>query len=134
MAHNDPAGNFLAGIAGGLRGKIVGTRVDDHGFPQDFFHRKTVRQEGRKRIAVVAPQRQQVTDMFRMPASVRIVMRPGICKSILRGFGAGAAVVDMKRKDLLSAVCRPPRQKVTAQSAMTFFGPSVEIRIEWCMF
>ena len=107
---NSPAGDFLTGVSGGLRGEVVGISVQDYGSAQDFLHAEAICQKDRKGIAAAAEKREQIAGMARMGAAAGIVMAQRILEGVLPVACAGRAAVDMQGKNPLPAGEIPGRK------------------------
>ena len=97
--HDFPAGDFLAGIPGGLGGEIVGGSVEDHASPYDVADRKPIGDEGTEGISFYAEQRRHIPGVIGMGTALGIVMHPHVGKGILFVAGAGAALVDVESEN-----------------------------------
>lgn len=71
---NYPAGNFGAGIAGGLRGKIIWTVMEDNHFSDDILDQKAVGQKCGYCKAIIPEQRRQVARMVGVLTILWVVM------------------------------------------------------------
>ena len=60
--HNS-AGDFLAGVAGGLGGEIVGGFVDDDGFADDLIHPEAAGEDGHFGFSPAGQQGRQISGM-----------------------------------------------------------------------
>lgn len=71
---NYPSGNFGAGIAGGLCGKIIWTVMEDNHFSDDILDQKAVGQKCGYCKAVIPEQRRQVARMVRVLTILWVIM------------------------------------------------------------
>lgn len=95
QAFYDPACDFLSGITGGLRCKIVRRTMYDDGTPNDILRLKPI---GIYRIpggAIVSKQRRQIACVLGMLAVVRIIVAFCIRKRILCVSGTAVSLVHM---------------------------------------
>lgn len=76
-AADDAAGNFLAGISGGLSGVIVGIFVDNNGAVEDIFDLKTLVIKGVPGVTLIAKKREQISGMPGMRSGVGIIVFAG---------------------------------------------------------
>lgn len=93
---NYAAGNFSAGISGGLRGKVIWVIMNNHGSSDYLIHRKTVGEKQEKSKSVVSEQRRHIPGMVWMFATVFIIMGHCVCKWILHITAAVAPFVNVK--------------------------------------
>lgn len=89
---DDTTCNFIPGISGRLRGKIIPLRMDDHRAAQNILYTEPFVIKCAPGIALVAQQRQQVSDVLRVRLHGGIVMLPGFGKAV----GAVAVLVDVQ--------------------------------------
>lgn len=90
---NYAAGDFGAGVAGGLGMKVVRTAVDDHGAAHNVRKTKTVREYGQIGFTAVGQQRGEVTGMVRVRRTGRVIVALRGGKAIA---DAAATLVDMQ--------------------------------------
>ena len=77
---DDTAADFFAGIAGGLCGKIVGVRMDDHRAPEDVRNFKGFIVKDGVGVALVPHQRRHVTGVHGVGCPGRVIVSAGLVK------------------------------------------------------
>ena len=98
-----PAGDFEAGVAGGLRGKIVRAAVDDRGAANDILHAEAVRKKDGEGVVAAAEEGRKIPGVPGMGAIIGIVMAPNIGKGVAAAAGAAGPGMDVKGKDRAAA-------------------------------
>ena len=86
-----------------LRYKIVRTRMNNHGFPDDLRNAKSIGCKNQQCASVYAKQRRHIAGMIRMRAVVRVQMHPRIGKRIGRSSGACLPAVNVECKNRVFA-------------------------------
>ncbi len=89
---DDTAADFFTGIAGGLCGKIVGVRMDDHRAPEDVRNFKGFVIKNDVGIALVPHQWRHIAGVHGMGRTGGIIVSAGL----VEGQTAVAVFVDMK--------------------------------------
>ena len=97
---DDPAGNFDAGIARRLGGKIVGAAVDDDSPANNLLYQKAASQKRGYRLAVVPKQGRHIPGVGGVAAARRVIMGHSMGEGALCAAAAVCALVDMEPKNL----------------------------------
>jgi hypothetical protein len=97
---NHAAGDFRAGIPGGLRHKVIRVIMDNHRSADHLVHHKAAGQAYREREPVVPEQRRQVSGVTGMLTAVYVVMLHGVGKRLVRAAAAIGPLVNVESKDL----------------------------------
>ena len=100
------AGDPLSRFSRGLRGKIIGIGMNDHGFPKDLPDGKPVSEKNLEGVAAVAEQGRQVARVIGMGAGAGVIVGQGACKRLLRSPAAHRTRVDVEREDTAGAAAR----------------------------
>ena len=96
----------LSRFSCGLRGKIIGIGMNDHGFPKDLPDGKPVGEKNLEGVAAVAEQGRQVACVIGMGAGPGVIVGQGVCKRLLRSHAAHRTRVDVEREDTAGAAAR----------------------------
>ena len=102
-AYDPPAGDLAARAAGGLRGEVIHTVVENDRSADDLADRKTIRQKDLKRIPVIGKKRREVSRVSRMRTFFRVIMGQGVGKRVCAVPGTGTAAVDVEGEKAVSA-------------------------------
>lgn len=108
------AGDPLSRFSRGLRGKIIGIGMNDHGFPKDLPDGKPVGEKNLEGVAAVAEQGRQVARVIGMGAGAGVIVGQGACKRLLRSPAAHRTRVDVEREDTAGAAARGGRPDTSA--------------------
>lgn len=76
------AGDFFAGISRGLGCKVIGIRVDYHGFADDFTYGKSIGQKCAEGCAACTEKGRHIPGMMRMRTTFGIKVRHCVFKII----------------------------------------------------
>lgn len=104
------AGDFRAGISGGLRREIVRAVMDDDGSANHLIHRKAVGQEYGEGSLAVPEERRKISGVVRMPAVIGIIVGHGVRERLIHAALAAGSFMDMKSENLLMAGAAALRQ------------------------